>query len=409
MRILIVAGNISARMGGEAVIPLHYIRELTALGCDVHALTHERVRAELMAHPLWNAERLHFIADSRTEKAIHAAGKKAPAALRETLFMSGIGLVTQARLARRARALAAEIGADVIHQPIPVSPAFPSFLSDMPAPVVIGPMNGGMDYPPAFKADYSHGSAGVVAAARLFAGAGNALAPGKRQAAALLVANARTRDALPKGVDRARVIEVVENGVDMALWNRPARGKPETPEFVFVGRLVWWKAVDLLLEAMEQVPEARLRIIGDGPERGRLEAAAAQSPAAERIRFEGFRPQAEIADALAGATALVLPSMRECGGAVILEAFACRTPAIATDWGGPKDYVTPGAGFLIAPSGRDAFVRDFSAAMRKLGADRALAAEMGEAGRARVEAHFTWAAKARRMLTIYESAKKSRG
>lgn len=406
MRVLIVAGNISARMGGEAVIPLHYIRELTALGCEVHALTHERVRAELMAHPLWNADRVHFIADSRAEKAIHAAGKKAPAAMRETLFLSGVGLVTQARLARRARALAEEIGADVIHQPIPVSPAFPSFLSNMPAPVVIGPMNGGMDYPPAFRADYSQGSQGVVAAARLFAGAGNRLAPGKRQAAALLVANARTRDALPKGVDRSRVIEVVENGVDMALWDRPAREKPRSPEFVFVGRLVWWKAVDLLLEAMALAPEARLRIIGDGPERGGLEAKAAQGPAAGRIRFDGFRPQAEIAEALSGATALVLPSMRECGGAVILEAFACRTPAIATDWGGPQDYVTPDTGFLIAPSGREAFVREFGAAMRKLGADPALAATMGERARARVEAHFTWAAKARRILTIYEDARK---
>jgi glycosyltransferase involved in cell wall biosynthesis len=407
MRVLIVAGNISARMGGEAVIPLHYVRELMALGCEVHALTHARVRAELEAHSCWRADRFHFIEDSGAEKAIHAAGKKAPGALRETLFMSGIGLVTQQRLAGRARTLAVETGADVIHQPIPVSPAFPSFLSDMPAPVVIGPMNGGMDYPPSFKAEYSQGSGGVVAAARLFAGAGNALAPGKRQAAALLVANARTRDALPKGIDRSRVVDVVENGVDMALWDRPARAKPQSPEFVFVGRLVWWKAVDLLLEAMALVPEARLRIIGDGPERGKLEAKAAQGPAASRIRFEGFRPQTEIADALAGATALVLPSMRECGGAVILEAFACRTPAIATDWGGPQDYVTPDTGFLIAPSGRDAFVRSFAAAMRALAADPARAAAMGEAGRRRVEAHFTWAAKARRILTIYEEAAKS--
>ncbi|HBS33816.1 MAG TPA: hypothetical protein DEA50_01895 [Parvularcula sp.] len=104
MRVLIVAGNISARMGGEAVIPLHYIRELTALGCEVHALTHARVRAEIQAHPMWRADRFHFIEDAAAEKAIYAAGKKAPGALRETLFMSGVGLVTQRRLAGRARA-----------------------------------------------------------------------------------------------------------------------------------------------------------------------------------------------------------------------------------------------------------------------------------------------------------------
>jgi glycosyltransferase involved in cell wall biosynthesis len=264
-----------------------------------------------------------------------------------------------------------------------------------------------MEYPPAFKADYSQGSGGVVALARIFAGAGNLVMPGKRQAAALLVANARTRDALPKGIDRSRVIEIAENGVDMALWDRPARPKPAPPQFIYVGRLVWWKAVDLLLEAMERVPEASLRIIGDGPERGKLEAQAAKGAAAARIRFEGFRPQAEIADALAGAAALVLPSMRECGGAVILEAFACRTPAIATDWGGPQDYVTPETGILVAPAGRAAFIDGLAKAMRDLGADPERAARMGAAGRARVEANFTWAAKARRMLTIYEGVRRS--
>lgn len=407
MRVLIVAGNISARMGGEAVIPLHYIRELTNLGVEVHALTHARVRNELKAHPVWRQDRLHFIEDSGSEKAIHAAGKRAPGALRETLFLSGVGLVTQFRLARAARTLAPRIGADVIHQPIPVSPAFPSFLSGMPAPVVIGPMNGGMDYPPAFAKAYSQGSGAVVGAARFLAGAANQLAPGKRQAAALLVANARTRHALPPGVDNGRTIEIAENGVDLEFWDRPPQTKPSAPVFVFVGRLVWWKAVELLLEAMERVPDAALRIIGDGPERARLEAQASSGAAAGRIAFEGFRPQAEICEALTAATALVLPSMRECGGAVILEAFACRTPAIATDWGGPQDYVTPESGVLIAPTGREAFVEGLASALRRLAADPGLASRMGHAGRLRVESAFTWTAKARRMTAIFEEAKSN--
>ncbi|MDZ7626898.1 MAG: glycosyltransferase family 4 protein [Parvularculaceae bacterium] len=408
MRVLIVAGNISARMGGEAVIPLHYIRELTKAGVEVHALTHARVREELQAHPAWRPDRFHFIEDSGAEKAIHAAGKRAPGALRETLFLSGVGLVTQARLARVARTLAHQIGANVIHQPIPVSPAFPSFFSGMPAPVVIGPMNGGMEYPPAFAKDYSQGSGAVISAARLFAGVGNRLAPGKRQAAALLVANARTRSALPPGIDRARVVEIAENGVDLEFWNRPLQQKPAAPVFVFVGRLVWWKAVELLLEAMESVPDATLRIIGDGPERARLQHQASVSSASGQIAFEGFRPQAEICSALTAATALVLPSMRECGGAVILEAFACRTPAIATDWGGPQDYITQETGFLIAPSARASFVEGLAAAMRRLATDPGLASRMGAAARAHVEAQFTWAAKAHQMIGIYEDAMKQK-
>ncbi|MFN3959799.1 MAG: glycosyltransferase family 4 protein [Parvularculaceae bacterium] len=405
MRVLIVAGNISARMGGEAVIPLHYIRELTKLGVEVHALTHERVRKELESHPVFRADRFHFIADSAPEKAIHALGKKAPGALRETLFLSAVGLVTQARLARRARGLARDIGVDLIHQPIPVSPAFPSFLSAMPAPIVIGPMNGGMDFPPAFRKEYSQGSGGVVSLARGLSGLANRVIPGKRQAALLLVSNERTREALPKGVDKARAVTLVENGVDLALWDRPARDKPQDPVFLFVGRLVWWKAVELLIAAIERTPGAHLRIIGDGPERPRLQALAASGSAAARIHFDGFRPQSEIADALCAATALVLPSLRECGGAVILEAFACRTPAIATRWGGPEDYITPETGFLVDPSGREAFIAGLADAMTILAADPARAQSMGASARARVEQHFTWEAKARRMLEIFEGVR----
>jgi glycosyltransferase involved in cell wall biosynthesis len=172
---------------------------------------------------------------------------------------------------------------------------------------------------------------------------------------------------------------------------------------VFVGRLVWLKAVDLLIEAFARLERpARLLIIGEGPDRAKLEEAAKRAAAPERtIEFAGFRPHADIRDVLARATALVLPSLRESGGAVILEAFACRTPAIATAWGGPTDYVTAQTGVLVPPSGRIAFIAGLTAAMEALAADPGRVAAMGAAARARVEADYSWSAKARRMIAIY--------
>lgn len=401
MRVLIVAPNISRRMGGEAVLPFHYVRELRALGLDVHALTHARVRDELTASEIFDEERTHFTEDSVLERTIHQAGGLAPGALRETLFHSAVGVATMARLAAAARRLAKEIAADVIHQPTPVSPAFPSFLSDMPAPVIIGPMNGGMDYPDAFRAEYSRGSQAVVAGARAVSGLANRAFAGKREAARLLVADERTRAALPSGVDPTRVSILPENGVDLSQWTRP-RQAPAAPTFVFVGRLVWWKALDLLIDAFAQVAApARLLVVGDGPERAGWERRAHAAGLDGRVSFLGFRPQTEIADILSGATALVLPSLRECGGAVILESFACGAPAIATAWGGPLDYVTPETGVLVAPSGREPFINGLADAMSRLSRDADLAATMGRAARARVAAHYSWAAKAREMASIY--------
>lgn len=406
MRVLIVADNMSTLMGGEAVIPIHYLRELRALGVDAHAVTHGRVANELKTHRDVDFTHVDFIDDTGFERATNTLSLKVPGAIRETLFMNAIGVSTGLRLARRARKRAVEIDADVIHQPTPVSPAAPSYMTNMPAPVVIGPMNGGMSYPDAFARDYARGSGAIVSAGRAAASIANLLSPGKRDAAALVVANPRTQRALPRNIDPRRVSVLVENGVDLAAWGALRRAAaPPNPTFVFVGRLVWWKAVDLLIAAFERLEgEPVLRIIGDGDERSALERLAASSNAAARIRFDGFRPQADIRDALAGATALVLPSLRECGGAVVLEAFASGAPAIATDWGGPADYITPQSGVLVKPDGRESFIAGLASAMRRLAADSALASAMGAEGRRLVEEKYSWREKARAMLGIYEAA-----
>lgn len=405
MRVLIAASNISTRMGGEAVLPFHIIREMRALGVDCLAVAHARVRKELSESEIWDPEKFHFIEDAFAEKALFRASKLAPPAIRDRVFMSAIAAVTGARIAKAARRISRNEKVDVIHQPTPVSPKFPSFLTRMPAPVVIGPMNGGMTFPPAFAKEYGQGSLWAVKAARMLSGAVNRLIPGKIEAAAILVANERTREALPSVIDPAKVELIVENGVDLALWNVESAGKPENPVFVFVGRLIWLKAVDLLIEAFAELPaNARLLIIGDGPERARLTEIAGKSPASARIEFLGFRKQPEIRDIVSAATALVLPSLHECGGAVILEAFACRTAAIATDWGGPREYVTPETGYLISPDSKQGFIDGLAQAMTALAADRALATRMGEAAHEHVVANFSWAAKAKRMVSIYEAA-----
>ncbi len=403
MRVLIVAPNISIRMGGEAVLPYHYIRELKALGVDVHALTHARVREEIQSSDISDCATFHFVEDTVVERMLNSIGKLMPSALRDSAINSTIGAVTLARLGKRARKLEHEIKFDVIHQPTPVSPLFPSFLNNMQTPLVIGPMNGAMSYPPAFEKHYAEGSGGAVAVARAVSGIANRLAPGKRQAAHILVANERTQRGLPNGIDPSKVSYLIENGVDLQLWSPEPQAKPDRPVFVFVGRLVRLKALDLLFEALVEVePPARLVVIGDGPDRTKLEQLG-QSLAGDRIEFLGFRPQSEIRDILAASTALVLPSMRECGGAVVLEAFACATPAIATDWGGPQDYITPQTGYLIAPDARASFVRGLRDAMSELARDPARTQAMGAAARAHIEEKFSWQAKTAQMLEIYNA------
>ena len=244
----------------------------------------------------------------------------------------------------------------------------------------------------------------------------NALMPGKRRAAALLVANERTRRALPKGAS-SHVIELVENGVDLGLWRDPGAGKrrfDEAATFVFMGRLVDWKAVDLLLRAFAvarvQAP-MRLWILGDGEQRAPLEALARSldlpigaSQEVGAVFFSGWLTQAACVARLSAADCLVLPSLLECGGAVVLEAMSLAKPVIATAWGGPLDYLDTACGVLVDPASAESLVDAFAAAMVALARSPETRAQMGQRALAKVREEFDWDLKVDRMMDIYLDA-----
>jgi glycosyltransferase involved in cell wall biosynthesis len=100
----------------------------------------------------------------------------------------------------------------------------------------------------------------------------------------------------------------------------------------------------------------------------------------------------------------LLPSIYECGGAVVLEAMACGIPVIAVAWGGPLDYLDESCGMLVPPSGPESIIGGFVEAARKLATDGSLRARLGAAGRRRVELLFDWNRKIDRILDIYEQA-----
>lgn len=422
-RVLIVAEDASARFGGEAALPLHYFRHLRRRGVETWLITHARTRSELSELLGDQIGRVTFIPDTRLHRALFAVGRRLPARLSYLTFGFAMRLWTQWLARRAARTLIARHKIDIVHQPTPVSPKEPSLVAaGLPAPVVIGPMNGGMEYPPGFGRFEGPLTRALTVAGRRASWLLNVLIPGKRRAAALLVANERTRRALPPGLPRhGEPILLVENGVDLALWqtppeptarvaDQPSTATASTPpptRFVFLGRLVDWKCVDLLLEAFAAVAAGRpvaLDIVGDGPMRPALEAHAARLGLADRIAFRGWLPQAECPALLRRSDVLVLPSIFECGGAVVLEAMACGVPVIATDWGGPADYLDASCGILVAPTSRAALVEGLSAAMAALADDPARRAALGAAGRRRVEDEFDWAHKIERILAVYHDA-----
>lgn len=176
---------------------------------------------------------------------------------------------------------------------------------------------------------------------------------------------------------------------------------------LFVGRLVERKGVRVLLDALAQpgaLQACRAVIVGDGPERGDLEAYAAALGVGERVSFRGRISAAELAQAYATAQAFVLPAVldqrgdTEGLGVVLLEAMSYGVPVVASRIGGITDIVEDGnTGLLVAPG--DA--RQLAAAVQRLAEDVTLARRLGEAGRRLVQERFSWEALAARWEEVY--------
>lgn len=165
---------------------------------------------------------------------------------------------------------------------------------------------------------------------------------------------------------------------------------------LFVGRLVERKGVAELIEAVRRLSPAlgvRLDVIGDGPERTRLEALVREGGLGDRVALRGRVSAADLRAAYGGADVLALPSILDSRsdteglGVVLLEAMSYGVPVIGSDIGGIPDIITDGrTGLLVPPGDPEAL----AGALQRLVGDRELRARLGAAGRALLGGAFAW-------------------
>lgn len=222
-----------------------------------------------------------------------------------------------------------------------------------------------------------------------------------REAAGICVSSAALRDRSPLLAPFGAKVAIVPFGIAAAPWRqvRPRRDGP----FLFVGRLVGYKGVDVLLQALAGVPRARLEVVGDGPLGKALRKQSRRLGVDDRVVFRGELDSAGIAAGLERARALVLPSLdrSEAFGLVQLEAMAAGVAVVCTDLPtGVAEVGVPGATCLRVPPG-DASA--LAAALAALERDAELAARLGAAGRARFDENFTREAMVGRLLAWYRT------
>jgi rhamnosyl/mannosyltransferase len=180
------------------------------------------------------------------------------------------------------------------------------------------------------------------------------------------------------------------------------RGQQKLPLALFVGRMVPYKGVDILLRALQDI-EARAILVGGGPLKATWEALAAELGVADRVQFVGEVDQPTLSALYRACDVFVLPSVTraEAFGMVQLEAMACGKPVISTLLPSGVPWVNRHGetGLVVPPSDVEAL----RFALKTLLADPALRDTMGERGRARVAAEFTFERMVDQTTSLYRS------
>lgn len=301
---------------------------------------------------------------------------------------------------------------DIIHAITPMMPRYPYKVVQVcqKIPFLLGPVNGGVPFPPGF----------AQVARREFAGfnflraVGRRLIPGYietyKKADQILAGSTYTLQLLKQlfGIPDQRIRLFYENGIPASFFDavEPIKHQEDIVRVLFVGRLVPYKCADLVLTAISQLTPAirervHLTIVGDGSERQPLSAQATTLGLSAQVYFAGWVPQSETLQYYREADIFCFPSVREFGGAVVLEAMACGLPCIVADNGGIGEYVTAATGFKIEPRSPEYLTQELTAKLQLLAGDPALRQQMSIEARIRAKA-FVWEHKAEEIVQIYQ-------
>lgn len=409
--ILLVAYQCGPGMGSVSQIGWEWYAALPA-GHRVTLLTHSRNRAALTAAgaPLAGTDIVYIDTEWFAGPLYRLAKRLFPMSEHSVFLISSLDYFLFDLVAWRTLRRLQRAGRQwqLVHRVTPVTLAAPTWLARLGLPLLVGPVNCGLRNPSGFDSILRRDSTWLIrvrAIGRLVDG----LIGSTRQAARILTATRASLEAVaPRYRDRCSMM--IENGVHTdrftaSAW--PAGPDAQQPlRILFVGRLIPVKALELLLQALFDVRAAGrpvlLDVVGDGPMAAAWRARASELGLDQAVRFHGAQTNAEVGAHMARCHALCLPSVRESGGAVLIEAMASARPVIALNYGGPAEIVTPEVGALLAFVSPQQVVADLGATLHDLfDAPEAWRAR-GLAGRRVAERLYDWPAKVAAAAALYD-------
>jgi glycosyltransferase involved in cell wall biosynthesis len=389
MKLLVSAYACEPGKGSEPAVGWNWVLALVRRGYQVHVLTRTNNRESIEAHPANRhpALRFHYYDLPRWMRA----WKRRPGGIYFYYLFWQIGAY------RLARGLHAVERFDRVHHVTFASYRQPSFMGGLGIPFIFGPAGGGETMPAALRSGLAWRN-GLAEAIR---NAGNRLLwldPLMRstfsKAEVIACTTAETMARIPAAFREKCVVQLAI-GIAEEEIQRKTGNAPAAPHFLFVGRLIYWKGLQLAFRALAQarrsLPDIKLKIIGTGEDRGWLEAQARAAEVTDLLEWVSSTPHAEMGREYARSLALVFPSLHDSGGMVVLEALAAGLPVICLDLGGPGTIATPDCAIAVPArqSGEASIVEALRNAMIRIATDPAFRARL--AGNAANRAQqLTW-------------------
>lgn len=306
---------------------------------------------------------------------------------------------------------------DIVHAITPMMPRYPVKIikACKNTPFILGPVNGGVPFPKGFRKVARKEFAYLNFLRHL-----GRLIPGYvetyKTADKILVGSTFTLNTLKEnlGIQDSKIELFYENGIAKIFFDKPTEPKDDKRvNLLFVGRLVPYKGADIVIEAVSQLSKLNrekiwLTIVGDGSEKDNLNRQVQDLGISNIVSFAGWVGQKETLGFYRKADIFCFPSIREFGGAVVLEAMACGLPCIVADNGGIAEYVTEETGFKIVPVSREKLTQELAHKIQILVDNEELRKRMSAKASERAQG-FAWEQKAIEINKIYEKViKKNR-
>lgn len=306
---------------------------------------------------------------------------------------------------------------DIVHAITPMMPRYPvkTVKACSQTPFILGPVNGGVPFPDGFKEvgrkEYSYFN--------FLRAVGRAIIPGYhatyKKANYILAGSTYTLGLIRKLFPKTRDNQIelfYENGITNSFvrtnedFNQNKKVKEASAhnkvKLLYVGRLVPYKGADMILDALDKLDTSvkekiHLTIVGKGSEEQKLEDQVKHLHLEQYVHFTGYVEPWQTLEYYRNSDIFCFPSVREFGGAVVLEAMANALPCIVVDNGGIGEYVTEKTGFKISPISREFVVQKMAIYIAQLVDDHIMRHDMAYESLQRAR-EFTWDVKTRKIV-----------